>query len=121
MTIVRRDVELEVWPVLPSPETNKQRIIRALREADGVVEQCFHEYEIDEKRCALGTLGDTFGGNAEFFVTNINHEQLGLTSRAGDRIVDWNDEDKFTFAQIADRLEADDSYWNEKADEEFAP
>ncbi len=116
MTIVRHDVEIEDWPVLPTTETNRQRVIRALREADGVVEQCRVATHKGDERCAIGIVIDLYG------LKHDDHDAAeraaGLTERGETRIWENND-DGLTFAQIADHLEGDDSYWNEKAEEPY--
>lgn len=103
--------ELKNWPIAPTVESNRERIIRALREADGVVEQCFYALENGDARCALGVLMDEVG-------------TLGLDGKAwgpdtSDSIISMNNKARLTFAEIAARLDADDSYWNAKASEPF--
>ena len=105
-------VKLADWPVVKT-ETNRERIIRALREAD--MPQCKEEYAQGAARCALGAMGEVIVGDAEYFDSTLNSLKWGLTQAL--KIGGWNDDDSLTFAQIADRLEADDSYWNEKGDE----
>ena len=104
--------EITDWPVLPVEETNRQRIIRALREADGVVPQIKHALD-DENGgyCALGLLMDAG-------VRSHSWSAAGMEPCTPARIMGWNKRDSLTFRQIADRLE-DDSYWNEHANDEF--
>lgn len=117
MTIVRHDIELENWPLLPTKETNRQRIIRALKEADGVVPQCSGMTHDGEMRCALGIVGDVLDQPKETY----DLHEFGLEEKdCGFETIDWmNDSDGLSFAQIATVLEQIDGYWNEHADEEF--
>ena len=107
-------VKLADWPVVKT-ETNRERVIRALREAEGVVPQCQYQLMIGEKRCARGAIYDAmYPGWAE---NSAILPDLDLFVDE-DAITNFNDGVAgLTFAQIADRLEADDSYWNEKGDE----
>lgn len=103
-------VKLADWPVVKT-ETNRERIIRALRETDGVVPQCFNKgLGTGEFVCALGAIRDGLGLLSAYG----SIYRLGVSAAV---IVQLNDGDNLTFAQIADRLEADDSYWNEKGDD----
>ena len=105
MTQTQTRPYIEEFPVLPAKrETNREAIIRVLREADGVVEQCYGSREYGDKRCALGVLDDAFGYSVSY---DMGH-------KAG--LVHLNDDKHLTFAQIANLLESDPSYWYAESD-----
>ena len=104
-------IVIKDWPVLPVKETNRQRIVRALREA--TVPQCYGSWARGEARCALGVMDDAF----EIISINSLERRFGLIIRLAP-LHYWNDSERLTFAQIADRLDSDE-YWSEHADEEF--
>ena len=104
-----KTVEITNWPVLPVKETNRQRIIRALREA--TMPQCYGALKNGDARCVLGLLGDEVPG----YPTMMGAKAFGDD---GAGIMDLNNKERLTFREIADRLESD-SYWDEHGDEEF--
>ena len=116
----KTSIEITDWPVLPVKETNRQRIIRALREADGVVPQGSGRYSSGDKRCGMGVVIDAlFGGDylrASKFVNRQGRPDGALPGT----IQAWNDGERLTFREIADRLDSDE-FWGEYADEEFKP
>ena len=98
------------WLVTPVKETNRQHIIRVLREA--TVPQCYEMLRDGDARCVLGLLGDEVPGFATLMATKAFGDD-------GDGIMDWNNNERLTFRQMAERLENDDSYWDRAGDEEF--
>ena len=107
--------ELADWPIaVPVKETNRERIIRALREADGVVPQCFGGSGSNGDACTFDVLWNVFSDGGVFGVWG---ESAGLVDGV-EIAYGWNDTEKLTVAQIADRLDSDE-FWNERADEEF--
>lgn len=106
----QRTIVLEDWPVAPvRQETNRERILRALREADGVVPQCYGEPERGDARCAGKVVGDV-GPGMSFYSQGI--AALG-------EIVRLNDRRRMSFAQIADYIADRPEFWNSHADEPF--
>lgn len=122
---IKTDIEITNWPVLPAKETNRQRIVRALREADGVVEQCRGYTANGDARCATDVVYDLYGIEGKSLgdgLRGFSQQEGSCFRRAGlHRSIWWlNDQEGLTFAEIAHCLEQDDSYWGPKADEEFA-
>ena len=115
MTQTQTRPYIEEFPVLPAKrETNREAIIRVLREADGVVEQCYeHAHGASESKCAGMAAYDGVGGDSMDMVSD-RLMNFGL-SGGWATLLRMNDTERLTFAEIADRL-ADDKYWNEKAD-----
>ena len=105
----KTSTEIKNWPIAPVKETNRQRIIRALREA--TVPQCYRSLKDGDARCVLGLLED----EVPSYPTLMGTKAFGDD---GAGIMDLNNKERLTFAQIADRL-GDDSYWNEHANDEF--
>ena len=102
----KTNTEITNWPVTPVKETNRQRIIRVLRET--TVPQCRGVLADGPARCVLGLLMDEVPG----------YPVLGLKAFGDDGIMHWNNVLRLTFAEIADRL-GDDRYWYEHANDEF--
>jgi len=109
--------KIEAWPLV-KVETNRERIVRALREADGVVPQCRVVTHRGEERCAMGVILDVFGGEPNDWLA---YGRVGIVGQVPDEVLGgtmvdcvwyWNDHEHRTFAQIADRLERDDSLWD---------
>ena len=100
------------WLVTPVKETNRQRIIRVLRET--TVPQCYKMLKDGDARCVLGLLEDEVHG----YPTMMGAKAFGDD---GAGIMDLNNKERLTFREIADRLDSDDSYWTEHGDEEFTP
>ena len=104
-----KTVEITYWPIAPVKETNRQRIIRVLRET--TVPQCYKMLKDGDARCVLGLLEDEVPGYPTMMGAKAFEDD-------GGGLMDLNNKEHLTFREIADRLESD-SYWDWHGDEEF--
>lgn len=119
MTTTTQPITIEAWPVAPErAETNKERILRALREAeDNGIKQIVHSLSDGENgRCAFGVIIDALGSS---WFLDYGFDPARTFSDGS--ILTWNNDHRLPFAEIADRLEHRPEFWNEHADEPFTP
>ena len=112
-------IVIKDWPVLPVKETNRQRIVRALREA--TVPQCFNAARDSGAHCGgIVAYHGTGGNKNESELVDLRLKRFGIRD-GWMAFINLNDRERLTFREMADRLDSDDSYWNEHASEEFKP